>query len=92
MAEMFASGRIVDCILAFMLIEWMLLALLRRRSNRGLNIVELTISLSAGLALLLALRASLAGSGWPTVALWLSAALVAHLCDLRLRWTAARTR
>lgn len=92
MAELFASGRIVDCILAFMLIEWALLALLHHRSNRGLNRLELTVSLSAGLALLLALRAALAGSGWPSVAGWLAASLVAHLWDLKLRWTAARTR
>jgi len=91
MAELFASGRIVDCILGFMLLEWVVLAVLHHRSNRGLNPVELTASLSAGLALL-ALRAALAGSGWPGIAAWLSASLAAHLWDLRIRWTAARTR
>jgi hypothetical protein len=41
--------------------------------------------------LLLALRAALLGASWPRIALWLLAALVAHLSDLRLRWTYRRT-
>lgn len=92
MADLFAGGRIVDGILAFMLIECAALTLLRRRSRRGLGSVELIVTLSAGAALLLALRSALAGSGWQSVAVWLGAALAAHLLDLRLRWTAARTR
>jgi hypothetical protein len=38
--------------------------------------------LLAGLFLLLALRTALIGSSWQVVALWLLAALIAHLIDL----------
>ena len=42
--------------------------------------------LLAGAFLLLALRAALTGASWIPVALWLLAALFAHLVDLVRRW------
>ncbi|HEY1314668.1 MAG TPA: hypothetical protein VGE92_12360 [Steroidobacteraceae bacterium] len=91
MAELFATGRVIDGILGLMLMEFIGLVLLGRQSRRGLPASQLTFSLGAGAALLLALRAALLGASWPRIALWLLAALVAHLSDLRLRWTYRRT-
>jgi hypothetical protein len=91
-AELFSSGWIVDGIVVFMLIEWAVVTLVHRRTKRGPGPGAFAVSLCDGLALLLALRASLVGSGWPIMAGWLGAALVAHLWDLKLRWSAARTR
>jgi hypothetical protein len=85
-AEWFASGRIVDAILGFMVAEAVVLAWLYRRTGRGIAPLDLVVSLLAGVFLLLALRAALVGAAWPTVALWLAAALVAHVADLARRW------
>lgn len=86
MAELVASGRIVDIVIGFMAAEAALLAIHHRRSGRGLEPVALAGILLPGLALLLALRAALTGAAWPWIAGWLLAALAAHLADLRLRW------
>ncbi len=89
MDKLFASGRVVDCILVFMAIESIVLIAVHRSSRAGPSPGELIVSLSAGVALLLALRAAVVGSSWPMVAMWLGVALIAHLGDLRLRWTRA---
>jgi apolipoprotein N-acyltransferase len=44
-------------------------------------------TLRAGAALLLALRAAITGAAWPWIAAWLAAAGLAHLADLRTRWS-----
>jgi hypothetical protein len=86
MAGMFASGRIVDAVLALMLVEGILLAWLHLRRGRGPAPADVLANLAAGLFLLLALRAALAGASWPWIAASLGAALVAHLSDLARRW------
>ncbi len=78
MADLFASGRIVDAILLLTALEAGALLLLRRR--------DLLATLLAGAALLAALRLALAGAEWTWVALALLAALIAHLFDLARRW------
>jgi hypothetical protein len=85
MQTLVASGRIVDFILLFMLVEAAVLLIYRRETGRGPAPVALVMMLAAGLCLLLALRAALMGAGWQIVAAWLAAALVAHLADLWLR-------
>jgi hypothetical protein len=86
MAGMFESGRIVDGVIALMLLEAVLLAWLHVRRGRGPAPADLLANLAAGLFLLLALRAALVGAAWPWIAASLGAALVAHLCDLARRW------
>jgi hypothetical protein len=86
MAGMFASGRIVDAVIALMVLEALLLAWLHLRRGRGLAPADLLANLAAGLFLLLALRAALVGAAWPWIAASLAAALVAHLADLARRW------
>jgi hypothetical protein len=85
-ADAFATGRIVEVILALMLLELIVLIIVRKKTGRGLTTGKLTVSLAAGAALLLALRAALAGRPWQGVALWLIVALAAHVLDLKLRW------
>ena len=70
-----------------MLIEFAMLAFVRRKSGSGLRVFELFTSLGAGAALILALGAALRGSSWQHVASWLVLALVAHVADLTIRWT-----
>ena len=88
MAELFASGRIVDLIVAGMALEALILLAYRFRTGRGIAARDLLVNLAAGLCLMLALRAALAGAGWGLVAAPLAAGLLAHLADLRCRWPA----
>jgi len=89
-AELFATGRAVDGILALMLIESIALILIGRKSRRAMPAAQVLVSIGAGAALLLALRAALHRSPWQWISLWLIAALVAHLLDLRYRWADAQ--
>jgi hypothetical protein len=87
-SELFAGGRIVDLVLAIMLVEAVALAAYHRRTRRGLAPAAVVLNLAAGAALLLALRGALVGAGWGWIALALAGALAAHLADLRQRWAA----
>lgn len=85
MSELFATGRIVDLIIAAMALEALLLAAWRRRTGRGLPPAVVATTLLAGVFLMLALRAALTGASWPAIAGWLLAGLAAHLADIGLR-------
>lgn len=87
MAELYASGHVVDLILLLLGLETLALFVLWRRRVRGLPPSALIINLASGGGLLLALRAALTGAAWYWVGLFLTVALLAHLFDLRLRWT-----
>jgi hypothetical protein len=84
--RLFASGRIVDCIIGLMLLELIVLGMVRARTQRGIHPNELAVSVAAGIALLLALRAALVGQSWRYIAAWLVSALIAHLLYLKLSW------
>lgn len=86
-AELFATGRVVDRILVLMLIESIALILIGRKARRRMSAAQVLVNLGAGAALLLAPRAALLGSPWQWISPWLVAALVAHLLDLRYRCT-----
>lgn len=86
MAELFASGRLIDVILCLVLVEAIALTVIHRLTGRGVAARELIGLLLAGGFLLLALRAALTDSAWLWVALWLTLALVAHIADLAMRW------
>lgn len=85
MAALFASGRIVEIILALVLVEGIALAILHARTGRGPAPLPLACNLAAGAALMLALRASLVGAEWTAVSGWLVAALAAHCGELGWR-------
>jgi hypothetical protein len=84
--KLFATGRIVDLIVALMLVEFGVSIAVRARTRRGIHPIELAVSLAAGMALLLALRSALVGSSWQHTAVWLVVALMAHMLYLTLRW------
>jgi hypothetical protein len=85
MTSFFSSGRVVDAVLAFMLIELIALVLVRERGTPVFRPLDVMVNFGAGAALLLALRAALRSSGWQPVALWLLVALGFHVWDLWLR-------
>lgn len=85
MAELFASGRIVDLIVALVVVEAVALIALHRARQRGPGIASIIAMLVPGVCLLLALRAALTAAPWTTIALWLAAALVAHMADVAHR-------
>ena len=86
MTAFFASGRIVDLILVLVVIEAIILLIFRSMTGRGIPAVGLLINLLAGTFLLMALRSALTEMPWALTAAWLSAALVAHVADMALRW------
>ncbi len=85
-AELFSSGHIVDLILVLVGIEALAIMIYQRLTGRGPRRGTLAANLFAGAWLLAALRAALAGAAWPWIAGALTAALLAHLVDLRQRW------
>jgi hypothetical protein len=89
---LFASARFVDLVLAFVVLEALLLLVMRRRAPGGLQTREILALLLPGACLMLALRAALTGPSAPAIAGWMLAALFAHLGDLALRWRAAARR
>lgn len=90
MAELFESGAIVGLAIAVLIVEMLVLATIHARTGRGIAARQLAGNFLAGVFLLLALRAALAGAGVTWVALCLGAALVAHAADLRSRWRPER--
>ena len=86
MSELFASGRIVDIILALTAAEAVFLVLHHRITGRGPAPTAFLGTLLSGVGLMLALRGALAGASWEWIALWLLAALAAHVGDLWWRW------
>lgn len=86
MNELFSSGRIVDIIIALMIVEWVALVAYRAQTGKGIPPLALSINLLAGVLLMLALRGALVGADWKWIALCLAAALPAHITDLARRW------
>ena len=86
MAELFASGRLVDLILVLVVVEAAALMLYWRRFGAGVSPFDLLPNLCAGAFLLLAMRAALTGGGWMAASGCLAAAGLAHLADLYRRW------
>ena len=86
MADLFASGHLVDFILVVVVLEAAALLVYWARAKRGVAPLDLLPNLCAGTFLLLALRGTLAGSGWMVTTLCLSAAGLAHLIDVYRRW------
>ena len=89
MGEFIRSGAIVDFMLAFVAVEVIALIGLYRFRGIGIPPVALLLNIGAGTSLMLALRSTLYGHGWPAIALWLVSALVFHCSDLAYRFRAA---
>lgn len=80
------SLHLLDAILLLLLLEGMGLALWHRRTGRGPAPWRLVPNLLAGAFLILALRTALAEAPAASLLLWLAAAFLAHLLDLRVRF------
>lgn len=89
MAELFASGRIIDLILILVAVEACALLAWRLRRGRGPSPVLLLCNLASGAALMLAVRAALTDAHWTSVAGCLVGALLAHLIEMALTLKAA---
>ncbi len=92
MADLFATGRIIDIILALVVLELVTLSILNRTAGLALAMNRILPLIAAGVFLLLAVRAALSGASWETIALLLALALVSHLFDLMLRIKDAQGR
>lgn len=90
MEEFIRSGRIADVILVAIAAETLIVGIYMWRRGQGLALVSFAASGLAGGSIVLALRAVLRESGWLFVAIYLGAALLAHLADLALRLLLAR--
>lgn len=86
--DLILSGRIVDIMLAFIVIEIAAIELIRRSRGRGIATVPLLVNIGAGGSLMLALRATLTDAGWQWIAFFLVSSLVFHVSDLAIRWQA----
>jgi hypothetical protein len=85
MEQLFASGHVVDIILALMLAEYLALRVYLARTGRGISSLGLATFLLSGALLVLALRVALTGGDWRGISIFLVAAFVVHLLDLRAR-------
>ena len=86
LSEWVRSGRIVDLILALVLLEALLLWAWRARLPARPQGLDLIGVLAPGVCLLMALRGALTGAVWTVIAGWLAAALLPHLFDLARRF------
>ena len=86
MAELFASGRVFDLILAGMALEAVGLLLFYRLRGRGVLPTRLLPNLLSGMCLLLAMRVGAGGAWWGWISLSLLGALAFHLVDLGRAW------
>jgi hypothetical protein len=90
MDEFIRSGRFADVILVALAAELVIVGFYLWRRGEGLALLSFVASCLAGGSLVLAMRAILNESGWPFVAIYLAAALLAHVADLALRLLIAR--
>ena len=82
MSGLFATGHVVDLLLAVVFAEAVFIAMYRGKTGRGVRLREVAGSLFTGVFLLLALRCALVGESSYWIASWLLAAVLAHLVDL----------
>ena len=84
MEHWYASGALVDGVIALTTLELLALWVFHKRTGRGLAPADYLLNGLAGLALMVALRGALTPH-WGLVALGLLAAGAAHYADLLLR-------
>lgn len=84
--DLIGSGRIVDIMVVFVVIEVMVLIIYWRRTGKGVPTIPLLANIGAGGSLMLALGATLKGMSPTTIAVCLIASLIFHMTDLAIRW------
>ena len=88
MADFFSNGLVALVVFALMIVEGVVLAIVFRRTGKGIPPLSLLSSLTAGAGLVLALFASLTGVEWPWIAAALIVSLIGHVADVSMRWNA----
>ena len=86
MSPGFNLAQLIDAVIAFTLVECLLLAAYHRVTGKGVAPQDFFVNLVSGLCLMLALRCLARDAAATWVALWLLAAGAAHGADLVLRW------
>ncbi len=81
-----ASGQFFDAILMIMIAEGVGLVAYQRATGRGIAPAAVIANLIAGGALVVALRAFIAGWGLPVIGLCMAISGAAHIADLQRRW------
>ncbi len=85
-SDIISSGRIVDIMVVFVIIEVLVLVVYWKRTGRGVPTVPLLANVGAGGSLMLALGATMKGFDTQIIALCLVSSLVFHVTDLLIRW------
>ncbi len=89
--SLFRSSHIADVVIAVMALEALALAIAARVRSRNWSLGSMLTGMLPGLFLVLALRAALVQASPLWIAAALSAALLTHMLDMRLRITASHT-
>lgn len=83
------SGRIVDIMLAVIVVEVAALIAYRVIKRRGLSVASIVLNIGAGGSLMVALKLLYADAGWQLIAAALVASACFHTGDLVYRWRSA---
>ncbi len=86
MSPAFGFAQLIDGVIAFTLIECLLLVGYHRITGKGVAPPDFFVNMVSGLCLMLALRCLARDAAATWVALWLLAAGAAHGADLLMRW------
>lgn len=86
LSSIITSGRIVDVMVLFVVLEVIVLVIYWRRTGRGVPTIPLLANIGAGGSLMLALGATLKGYSTSLIAACLVASLIFHVTDLAIRW------
>lgn len=84
--QLLAGTRLVDAVIAITVAEAIALVVYYKVAGRGVAPSEFGLNLLSGLMLMLALRSSVAASGWVWTASFLAGSGAAHAADLWSRW------
>ncbi len=86
MKEFLQDGRVIEVILALMILEAGGLVAWYKLKGQGIAPLGLLANLSAGAFLMLAVLGALQDASFWTLGICLLAALLGHVADLALRW------
>jgi hypothetical protein len=86
MNESFGMTQVIDLVIAFTLVECIVLALYYRATGKGVAPRDFAANMVSGLCLMLALRCFARDAGAAWTALFLLAAGLFHGTDLWMRW------
>jgi hypothetical protein len=79
-------AQVIDLVIAFTLVECVLLALYHRVTGKGVAPRDFGMNMLSGLCLMLALHCLARDAGAAWIALFLLAAGIAHGTDIWMRW------